>query len=246
VAITAADAEFAKVSADGARQNALKSGLKIVYDKSYPPNTTDFGPVIRAVQATNPDIVYNAGYPPDTIGMVRAAHEAGLKTKMFGGNMIGLLATLFRTQLGPLLNGIVSTADVFVPAPSFDFPGVQELLKKYQARAPKEGADPLGYNFVPYGYAAVQVLGDAVEGTKSLDQDKIADYMHSHTFKTVVGDVTFGPDGEWTKPRVLVSQFQHVTGNDIDQFRDMSKQVIVWPPEYKSGNLIYPYNDAKK
>jgi branched-chain amino acid transport system substrate-binding protein len=45
---------------------------------------------------------------------------------------------------------------------------------------------------------------------------------------------------------VLVSQFQHVTGNDIDQFRDMSKQVIVWPPEYKSGNLIYPYNDAKQ
>ncbi|MGP0091271.1 MAG: amino acid ABC transporter substrate-binding protein [Xanthobacteraceae bacterium] len=246
VAISAADAEFAKVSAEGARQNALKSGLKIVYDKSYPPNTTDFGPIIRAIQATNPDIVYNASYPPDTVGMVRAANEVGLKTKMFGGNMIGLLATPFRTQLGPLLNGIVSTADVFVPAPSFNFPGVEAVLAKYQARAPGEGADPLGYNYVPYGYAAVQVLGEAVEATKSLDQDKIAAYMHSHPFKTVVGDVSFGPDGEWTKPRVLVSQFQHVTGNDIDQFRDMSKQVIVWPPEYKSGNLIYPYNDAKQ
>jgi branched-chain amino acid transport system substrate-binding protein len=54
VAITAADAEFAKVSADGARANALKSGLKIVYDRAYPPNTTDFGPIVRAVQATNP------------------------------------------------------------------------------------------------------------------------------------------------------------------------------------------------
>jgi branched-chain amino acid transport system substrate-binding protein len=246
VAITGADAEFAKVSADGARANALKNGLKIVYDRAYPPNTTDFGPIIRAVQATNPDIVYNAGYPPDTIGMVRAAHEVGLKTKMFGGNMVGLLATVFRTQLGPLLNGIVSTADVFVPAPSFNFPGVKELLATYQARAGKEGADPLGYNFVPYGYAAMQVLGDAVEATRSLDQTKIAEYMHTHPFKTVVGDVEFGPDGEWVKPRVLVVQFQHVTGNDVDQFRDTSRTVIVWPPEYQSGTFMYPYMDAQK
>jgi branched-chain amino acid transport system substrate-binding protein len=165
---------------------------------------------------------------------------------MFGGNMIGLLATNFRTQLGPLLNGIVSTADVFVPSPKFNFPGVQDLLKKYQARAPAEGVDPLGYNFAPFGYAAVQLLGEAVEGCKCVEQDKLAAYMHEHTFQTVVGDITYGPDGEWTKPRVLVSQFQHVTGNDPDQFRDMTRQVILWPPEYQSGSMIYPYNDALK
>lgn len=246
VAIAAADAEFARVSADGARENAKKAGLQIVYDKSYPPNTTDYAPIIRAIDATHPDIVYNAGYPPDTIGMVRAAHEVGLKTKMFGGNMIGLLATTFRVQLGPLLNGIISTADVFVPAPSFDFPGVKTLLKKYQARAPAEHIDPLGYNFAPFGYAAAQVLGEAVEGTKSLDQDALGRYMHSHTFHTVVGDIAYGPDGEWTKARVLVSQFQHVSGHDAAQFKDISKQVILWPPEYKSGTIIWPYNDAQK
>lgn len=69
--------------------------------------------------------------------------------------MIGLLATTFRTQLGPMLNGIISTADVFVPSPKFNFPGVE-------------------------------------------------------------------------------------------QFEDMSRQVILWPPEYRSGNIIYPYTDAKK
>ena len=247
VAISAADAEFAKASADGARINAQKAGLKIVYDKSYPPSTTDFAPIVRAIQAANPDIVYNASYPPDTVGFLRAANEVGLSPKMMGGNMIGLLATVFRLQLGPLLNGVISTSDVFVPAPSFDFPGVKDVLAKYQARAREAGTDPLGYNFVPYGYAAVQVLGLAVEATKTLDQDKLADYMHGHTFSTVVGDIGFGPDGEWTKPRVLVSQFRNVVGgNDIDQFRDVSKQVIVWPPEYKSGELIYPYGDAKK
>jgi len=246
VAIAVADAEFARVSADGARQNALKAGLNIVYDKTYPPNTTDFASVIRAIQATQPDIVYNAGYPPDTIGMVRAAREVGLSTRMFGGNMIGLLATTFKTQLGPLLNGIVSTADVFVPSPKFNFPGVQELLAKYQARAPLEGVDPLGYNFAPFGYSAVQVLGAAVEGCQCLDQDKLAAWLHGHTVQTVVGEISFGPDGEWTRPRVLVSQFQHVTSNDADQFKDMTRQVLLWPPEYEAGKLIYPYTDALK
>ena len=246
VAITGADAEFAQVSMDGARENAKKAGLQIVYDKAYPPSTTDYASVIRAVQATNPDIVYNAGYPPDTIGMVRAANEVGLKTKMFGGNMIGLLATTFRMQLGPLLNGIISTADVFIPAPSFNFPGSQELLRKYQARAAGEGIDPFGFNFAPFGYAALQVLAEAVEGTKSLDQDKIADYLHKATLHTVVGDINYGPEGEWTKSRVLVSQFQNVTGNDADQWKQLGKQVILWPPEYKSGIMIYPYTDAKK
>lgn len=242
IAISGADAEFSKVSTAGARINAQKAGLAIVYDKTYPPSTTDFGPVVRAIQSTNAEIVYNASYPLDTVEIIRAAHEAGLKTKMFGGNMIGLLAAVFKRQLGPLLNGVISTADTFVPAPSFQFPGVDELLQKYRERARGENADPLGYQYVPYGYAAMQVLADAVEATHSLEQSKLADYIHSHRFKTVAGDVAFGPDGEWTKPRLLVSQYQNVVGNDLEQFRDFRKQVILWPPELKSGNLSYPYD----
>lgn len=245
VAISGADAEFARASTDGARINAQKVGLRIVYDKSYPPNTTDFGPVIRAIQATNPDIIYNASYPPDTVGMIRAAHENALKAKMFGGNMVGLLATIFKTQLGPLLNGVISTADTFLPSPSLEYPGVNEVLAKYQAQAPKEGVDPLGYNYAPLSYETMQVLQQAVEATRSLDQEKLAAYMHSHTFDTVSGPITFGADGEWTKPRIIVSQFQHVEGNDIGQFKDARKQVIVWPQEYRSGTLEYPYSTAQ-
>ena len=185
-------------------------------------------------------------YPLDTVGIVRAAHEAGLKTKMFGGNMIGPLAAVFKKQLGPLLNGVVNTADTFVPAPSFDFPGVKEVLKKYQERAVRENAYPLGYQYAPYGYAAMQLLAEAVAATNSLDQAKLADYIHSHSFKTVAGEIAFGPDGEWVKPRLLVSQYQNVEGNDLEQFRDFKKQVILRPPgARKSGSLSYPYDAAK-
>ena len=59
VAILAADAEFAQAAATGAREELKKHGFKLVYDKSYPPATTDFTPVVRAMQSANADIVYH-------------------------------------------------------------------------------------------------------------------------------------------------------------------------------------------
>ena len=71
VALIGADAEFGKTACDGARENAKAGGFDIVYDKSYPPGTTDMVPIVRAIQATNPDLVFACSYPPDTVGIVR-------------------------------------------------------------------------------------------------------------------------------------------------------------------------------
>lgn len=246
VAIVAADAEFAQNAADGARQTIKEiGGFEILSDRNYPPATTDFTPIMRAVKALDPDIVYVAAYPPDSVGIVRAAHEIDLIPKMFGGTFIGLLVTPIKMQLGPLMNGIVNN-EVFVPAPAFTFPGTLEVLKKYQAIARGQGLDPMGWAFPPLGYAAGQVLAQAVEATKSLDHAVLANYMHNHAFSTIVGEITFGKDGEWTKSRVVFTQFQHVTGNTLDQFKDTTHEVIVWPKEYKSGDMIYPYAEARK
>jgi branched-chain amino acid transport system substrate-binding protein len=245
VAILSADAEFAKTSADGARENATAGGFKIIYDKSYPPPTTDFAPTVRAMQAANPDVVFVAAYPPDTVGIVRAANEIGLTPKMFGGTMIGLLITPIKTQLGPILDGLV-IMESFVQAPTFNFPGVADVLKRYRAVAAGEKIDQLGYGFVPFGYAAGQVLAQAVEGTKSLDQNKLADYMHSHKFATIVGDIEYGKDGEWTEARTVFTQFQKVVPNNFEQFADGKVQPVLWPPQYKTGDLIYPYAAAKQ
>jgi len=244
VAIIAADAEFAKTVADDARINAKAAGLSVIHDKSYPPNTMDFAPVMRAVQAANPDIVYVAAYPPDNVGIVRAAAEIGLAPKMFGGAMIGLLVTPIKVQLGPMTNGII-IGENFIPAQRSDFPGVADLLKRYQARAAGLGIDPLGINFVPFGYAAGQVLAQSVQATGSFDDDKRAQYTRSHSFGTVVGEVAFGDDGEWAKSRMFFTQFQNVAPNDLEQFRDGSKQIILWPREYKTGEIVYPYAKAK-
>ncbi|HZT51236.1 MAG TPA: amino acid ABC transporter substrate-binding protein [Stellaceae bacterium] len=243
VAIAASDQEFSKNASDGARANAKAAGLKVVYDKSYPPSTTDFAPIVRAVQATNPDLFFIASYPPDSVGMIRAVSEIGFKPKMIGGAMVGLNNVSIKMQLGPLMNGIVGYEN-WLPQPTLMFPGVEAMLKKYQAKAQSEGIDPLGYNLATAAYTYVQLLGEAVEGAKTLDQGKLADYMHSHEFQTVLGPVKFGPDGEWVKSRFLTVQYHDITGKTLDQFSDPKRISIIDPPDYKTGALIYPYAKA--
>jgi len=245
IAIVAADAEFARNASDGARQNAKAAGLGVVYDKSYPPSTVDFTPIVRAVQATNPDIVFVSSYPPDTAGMVSTMNEIGLKTKLCCGGMVGLQSAALKTKLGPALNGIVNY-DFWLPAPTMQFEGMMDLLKKYQGKAATEGVDPLGYYMPPFAYAYLQVLGEAVEATKGLDQDKIADYIRDHSFKTVTGEVKFGPNGEWAQSRVLQVQFQHIRGNDLEQFKNPASQPVLAPQQYASGKIIYPFTDARE
>ncbi len=244
LALVGADAEFPHNAMDGARVLAKKAGLKIVYDRTYPPTTTDYTPIVRAIQATNPDLVLVCSYPPDTVGMIRAAHEVGLKPKLFGGGMVGLQSTAIKVQLGPLLNGIVDY-DFWLPWSGLADDEAKAFLKKYQEKAPAAGVDPLGYYLPPFAYGDMQVLQQAVEGTKSLDQDKLADYLRTHTFKTVVGNVKFGPSGEWAEARVMEVQFQNVKANDLEQFKDPKSEVVLWPPSLKTGDLMYPYSEVK-
>ena len=244
VAIVAADQEFSRNAADGARENAKAANLRVVYDRTYPPSTADFAPIVRAIQASNPDLVVVCSYPPDSVGMVRSVNEIGFKPKAIGGAMVGLQATAIKTQLGPLLNGWTNY-DFWLPVPKMEFAGVADLIKRYQAKAAAEGVDPLGYYMAPWAYAQLQVIQQAIEATKSLDDAKLAEHIRASTFKTVVGDVKFGAKGEWEKSRVLQVQFQNVKGNDVAQFKDMSTQVVVAPAEYESGKPIYPYEKAK-
>jgi branched-chain amino acid transport system substrate-binding protein len=245
LAIVAADAEYPKNASEGARDTAKSLGLQIVYDKSYPPSTADYSPIVHAVQATNPEIVFVASYPPDSAGMLRAATELGLKTRYFGGGMVGLQFTSVKQQFGPKLNGVLDY-DWWIPAPTMQFPGIIEFLKKYQAKAPDEKIDPLGWYLPPFAYANLQVLGEAIEGAKSLDQTKLADYIRSHAFNTIVGEISFGKDGEWSKPRVLEVQFQDIQGTDLEQFRDTRTETILEPAEFRTGEVVEPYSNVKK
>jgi branched-chain amino acid transport system substrate-binding protein len=243
VALAGEDSEFGHNILLGARANAEKAGLKIVYDRGFPPNAADHTPIVRAIQASEPDIVFIASYATGSVGMVRVVNELGYKPRMFGGAMIGLQFTPIKAQLGPLLNGVVINEN-YVPEKTMNFPGVEDVLRRYQQRAPSAGTDPLGF-WSPFSYAEMQILGQAVAAVGDLDQGKLAAYLHQTPFKTVIGDVKFGPLGEWEKSRILYVQYQNIQGNDINQFRQPGKAVILYPPDLRSGALIYPLAKAQ-
>jgi len=245
VAITAEDAEFSRNAAEGARENAQKYGFKTVYDRTYPPNTTDFSPIIRAIQATNPELVVICSYPNTSVGMVQTASELGLKPKMMGGGMVGIQYTAIKSKLKSKLNGIVNY-EFWVPTPKLEAPAA-DFFKKYQARAASEGVDPLGYYLGGWGYAYFQVLQQAVDGTKSLNDDKLAEYLRTHAFTTIMNpEIKFGKDGEWTKSAVMQVQYHDIKqGAGLDVWRGMDYQTVLTPGDLKTGSVIWPYASAK-
>jgi len=244
VSIVSEDAEFARNACEGARENAKKYGFKIIYDRAFPPGTTDFSPIIRSLQAADADFVVVCSYPLSSVGIVLSANELSFTPKMLGGAMIGLQATVFKNKLKSKMNGIVNF-ETWVPSPKLMAPAAG-FFKTYQEQAKAEGVDPLGYFLGGWGYAYFQVLGEAVEGANSIDDDKLADYLRSHEFKTIMGDLRFGKNGERTKSAMMTVQYHNITdAADLDTWRGMSYQTVLTPVDQKTGDLIYPYAAAK-
>jgi branched-chain amino acid transport system substrate-binding protein len=245
IAFVAADAEFARNLKDGAVTNAKRLGMKITYNKNYKPGTPDFTPIIRAMNATNPDVIYVAAYPPGAAGMTRAVSEVGTKAKAFGGGMVGLQFSGIMKGLGPKLNGILNY-DFYVPEPNMTlYPGVVDLLKRYQKVAPARKVDPKGWYLAPWSYAYLQILGDAVNAVGKIDHAAIAKYIHKTEFTTVVGKVKFGPNGEWAKGRTLTVQWQNIKKkNDLEQFAQPGIRKIMAPAAFATGK-VKPFNSLR-
>jgi branched-chain amino acid transport system substrate-binding protein len=241
IALAAEDAEFSRNACIGARNNAKKFNLKIVYDKSYPPATTDYTPIVRALQAANADLVIICSYPLSSVGITNAAIELNYKPKMIGGAMVGLQATVFKQRLGTKLNGLVNY-ETWVPSEKMMAPAV-EFFKVYQARAASEGVDPLGYYLGGWGYAFASVLGQAIAGAKSIEDAKIADWLRKNEIKTIMGNWKYGPGGEWTKSGMMQVQYHSI--KEGETWKGMNYQTVLTPADLKTGNVIYPYEKAR-
>jgi branched-chain amino acid transport system substrate-binding protein len=245
IAIIAADQEFAQNLAGGARELAKKAGFKTVYDQNYPPSTVDFSAMIRAIRSAKPDMVFVCSYPNDSVAIVRAVNEIGVgdSVKLFGGGMVGLQFTPNMVALGSSLNGIVNYNSY---VPGMQFPGIDDFFARYSKRAAEAKVDPLGYYLPPFNYAIGQMIEQAVNGTKSLDHKTLAAYLRKNEMKTIVGPIRFGPDGERLHPIVVQAQFRGIVDKNLDQFKQPGKQVILYPEQYKTGDVVAPFEKARK
>jgi branched-chain amino acid transport system substrate-binding protein len=247
IALLAADQEFAQNLALTARGVAKKLNMQVVFDQAYPPNTVEFSSILRALKAAKPDIVYVASYPPDSAGILRAVNEIGIgdNVKLFGGGMVGLQFGSVMENLGSLLNGVVNF-NTWLPEPGMYYDGTKAFFETYAKRAVEAKVDPLGYYLAPFGYASGQLIEQAIKATGSLDQKALAKYLHDHEHKTIVGPIAFSADGERKETATLQAQFRGVVDKNIEQFRNSGKQVILFPEKLKSGDLVSPFEAARK
>lgn len=247
IALLSADQEFAQNLTKTTREVAKALNMQVVYDQAYPPNTVEFSSILRALNATKPDIIYVASYPPDSAGILRAVNEIGVgdNVKIFGGAMVGLQFAAVMENMGSLLNGVVNY-NTWLPEPSMDFDGTKAFFDTYTKRAVEAKVDPLGYYIAPYGYAMGQMIEQAVNATKSFDQKGIAKYLRENEHKTIVGPINYAPDGEWKETATLQAQFRGVKDKNIEQFRSAGRQVILFPEKLKTGDLVTPFEAARK
>jgi branched-chain amino acid transport system substrate-binding protein len=126
------------------------------------------------------------------------------------------------------------------------YEGTKAFFETYSKRAVEAKVDPLGYYLAPFGYASGQLVEQAIKATGSLDQKALAKYLHDHEIKTIVGPIAFSADGERKETATLMAQFHGVVDKDIEQFRRPGKQVILFPEKLKSGDLVSPFEAARK
>jgi branched-chain amino acid transport system substrate-binding protein len=158
------------------------------------------------------DLLLLCSYLSDSIALVRDVRTHRFRPAMVGGAMIGPQNTSVKAALGPMLKSRAADADV----------------------------DRLGHYMAPLAVCTDASGGPGYRGDGQPRRCHARRLHPEATFQTVMGMVEFGHNGEWSRPRVVQVQFQGIVDADIEQFRDGSRQIIVWPPELASRRLQFP------
>ena len=248
VALLTADQEFAQNLAVTAREVAKKRNMSIVFDQAYPPNTVEFSSIIRALKAAKPDIVYVASYPPDSAGILRAVNEIGIgdSVKIFGGGMVGLQFAAVMANLGSLLNGVVNY-NTWLPEPEHVLRRDQGVLRDLHETG--RGSQGRSAGLLS---CAVRLRQSANSSSRPSRRRGRSTRRPSQNICTSTRSrpssarSRFRRTASARKPRRCMAQFRGVVDKNIEQFRSSGKQVILFPEKLKSGDLVSPFEAARK
>ena len=217
-------------SEGGAVEEARKAGFDVVLDLKYPPTVSDWGGIAAQVRAANPDFVWNSGLATDPVGLIQAMNQLNYKPpQMF---------SLFPAP-GPLL-ALGDSANNLLSLTLFEPNGqllkrmgkkAQNIVKQFAARA---AANRLNYRVfdsqATASWTAWEVLVAGVRGAKSVDNERVCNYLRSNAVNTTfTGRLRFTPaTNNFSAARNLVKQIQN------------KRWVVVWPPALRVAKLQGP------
>jgi branched-chain amino acid transport system substrate-binding protein len=202
----------------GALNYAKDAGIQVVVDEQYPPNTTDFAGLVQKAKNANADVVLALGLPNDTLQIARTVRQQGFNPPVFCtcGSQVTTLKGW--AGLGEAAEGGFGTT---IAWPTQPFPGIAELGEIFKQR---------GYATLPgyavTGTAILEVLEQAVNGAKTLDQEKLKAYIQNNEFKTVAGNFKYQANGTPEYSAILI-QYQK------------GKNEVVWPKQFRTAEPVF-------
>jgi branched-chain amino acid transport system substrate-binding protein len=177
-------------------------GVETVYTTTYPADATNFQTIASAIAAAKPDLIAQGAVFEDGVGLVRSLQQLDYSPKL-------LFQTSAPSNAGQYSDGIgmANTEGVFytvswnekATTPNND-KFVAEYAKRFDGGIPAEDAAD--------AYAAAQVVQAAVEAVGSLDQDKLATWLHDNEVETILGPLAWDETGAPTS-QFLLAQWQN-------------------------------------
>jgi len=171
--------------AEASRSYMNSGGKKEVLYEGVNVGEKDYSSIVSKVRSSGANYLLWTGLHVEGGLIAREMRAQGLKTVMIAGD--GIADDQFAQIGGPGAEGVLMT---FNPEPRKN-PNAKNVIAEFKSK----GYDPQGYTL--YSYAAMQVMKEAAEATKSLDPKKMAEYMHSgKPFNTVLGEITYDGKGD--------------------------------------------------
>lgn len=165
-------------------------GMKLVFDEVYAPETTDFSSIATQVADLKPDLIVGGTVLEDSIGQIRAYQQAGYQPRFAYFTTGPSLPGPFREALGKATEGIFASISWFPEAKEHQN---AEFVAKY---VEKFGGKPSDIpEDAANAFTVGQILQQATENIKSIDNAKLIDEIHKATFQTVVGPLSFDEVG---------------------------------------------------
>ena len=196
------DDPFARPVIESMQKQLEGLGVKTVFSKVYPPDTSNFQTTASAIAAKKPDLIAQGAVFEDGVGLVRSLKQVGYSPKM-------LFQTSAPSNAGQYSDGIGAgnTEGVFYTVSwneKAQTPKNDEFVKAYAAKfdneTPAEDAAD--------AFAAAEVLAQAAEKVGSLDQTKIADWLHGNETSTILGPLSWDETGA-PQNNFLLAQWQN-------------------------------------
>src|SRR5271155_3595169 len=187
IAIVHDKTTYGKGLADAAKGFMNAGGKKEVLYEGVNAGEKDYSAIVSKIKASGAEYLMWGGLHTEGGLIIRQMRDQGMKTVMISGD--GITDNEFASIGGP---GVEGTLMSFGPEPRNN-PAAKEIVAEFKTK----GFEPEGYTL--YSYAAMQIMKESAEKTKSLDPKKMAEYMHSGaTFKTVIGDISYDKKGDRT------------------------------------------------